>query len=398
MKHHTKFTAILLALLLTVGLLTGCSASAAETIPSTDLVVVALQGSNMPSVGGALEPYLEEAVSADTGSSFTLIVADGTPFQAGRLSWDERTSLNQAHWKEEKADRAAQAQALMASATAQTPETDLLGGLDMAARAAKDGTADQQKLVIVHNGIPTAGALSFLGADLASLDEATIQTLVARLQEQQALPDLSGVEVTWLYLGEGCAPQETVSPQIRTNLQTLWQTILEGCGAQVTFKTTLPDTDAVEGAPAVTPVTCSKEQTTLPDLEEPVALDPAAVGFEPDSAELTDPAATAEFLAPYAQAICRSDDGNRYVVAGSTADTAGSTAESSTRFGLQRARAVCEVLTKALDVQEDRLVAVGIGNLPTSVRSESDQDNRSVWLANAASDLGRELLQIGLKE
>ena len=70
----------------------------------------------------------------------------------------------------------------MASATAQTPETDLLGGLDMAARAAKDGTADQQKLVIVHNGIPTAGALSFLGADLASLDEATIQTLVARLQ------------------------------------------------------------------------------------------------------------------------------------------------------------------------------------------------------------------------
>ena len=59
MKHHTKFTAILLALLLTVGLLTGCSASAAETIPSTDLVVVALsrRGAGALSGGSRLCGY-----------------------------------------------------------------------------------------------------------------------------------------------------------------------------------------------------------------------------------------------------------------------------------------------------------------------------------------------------
>lgn len=396
MKHPTKITAILPALLLAAGLLTGCSAKAAEKISSTDLTVVALQGSNMPAASaGLLEPYLEEAVSADSGSSFTLILADGAPFQAGHLSWDTRTSLNGAHWKEEKAQRIAAAEELLTQ-TAQTPETDLLGALDLAARASKDGTADKKKLVIVHNGIPGAGSLSFAGADLASLDEAAVQSLVARLQERQALPDLTGLEVTWIYLGEGCAPQQTVSPQIRTSLEGLWQSVLEACGAaKVTFKTTLPDTGAVEGAPAVTPVTCSQEQTTLPDLQEPVSLDPTAIGFEPDSAELTDPAATAAYLAPYAEAI-RREGGARYVVAGSTADTAGSTADSSTRFGLKRAQAVCRVLTQDLDVQEDCLAAVGIGNLPTSVRSEDDQANRAVWLVEADTDLGRELLEAGL--
>ena len=110
---------------------------------------------------------------------------------------------------------------------------------------------------------------------------------------------------------------------------------------------------------------------------------------------MSDPAAAAEYLAPYAEAI-QQDADSRYVVAGSTADTAGSTAESSTRFGLERARSVCEVLTRDLEVSEDLLVPLGVGNLPTSVRSADDQANRTVWLVAADTDLGRELLDVGL--
>lgn len=398
MKSNCKLAALALALVMMIGLLTGCSASAEEKPASTDLVVVALQGANMPAASAALlEPYLSEAVSADAGSSFTLILADGSPFQAGYVKWDCKESLNEAHWKEEKEQRISQCVEIL-NQTARTPETDLLGALNLASRALSDGSADQKKLVIVHNGIPTAtgGCLSFIGADLGLLNESIVQTLAAQLQEEQALPDLTGVDVDWIYLGEGVEPQQSVSSQSYANLQLLWQTVLEDAGAEtVTFKSTLPDTGAVEGAPAVTAVACSRQQVTLPDLSEPVALNPAAVGFEADSTTLSDPAAAAEYLAPYAEAI-QQDADSRYVVAGSTADTAGSTAESSTRFGLERARSVCEVLTRDLEVSEDLLVPLGVGNLPTSVRSADDQANRTVWLVAADTDLGRELLDVGL--
>lgn len=395
MKSNCKLAALALALVMMIGLLTGCSASAEEKPASTDLVVVALQGANMPAASAALlEPYLSEAVSADAGSSFTLILADGVPFQAGHVKWDCKESLNEAHWKEEKEQRISQCVEIL-NQTARTPETDLLGALNLASRALNDGSAENRELIVVHIGIPTAGSFSFVGADLAALDESTVQTLAAQLQEEQALPDLTGVDVDWIYLGEGVEPQQSVSSQSYANLQLLWQTVLEDAGAEtVTFKSTLPDTGAVEGAPAVTAVACSRQQVTLPDLSEPVPLDPAAIGFAADSAELSDPATTAEYLAPYAEAIRR--DAIRCVVAGSTADTAGSTAESSTRFGLERARSVCEILTRDLDVSEDLLVPLGVGNLPTSVRSADDQANRTVWLVAADTDLGRELLDVGL--
>lgn len=83
-------------------------------------------------------------------------------------------------------------------------------------------------------------------------------------------------------------------------------------------------------------------------------------------------------------------------MAGSTAYIVGSTTDSSTRFGLERAQLVCEVLTRDLQVSEDLLVSLGIGNLPTSVRSEEDQKNWIVWLVAADTDLGRELLDVGL--
>lgn len=47
-------------------------------------------------------------------------------------------------------------------------------------------------------------------------------------------------------------------------------------------------------------------------------------------------------------------------------------------------------------MSEDLLVLLGIGNLQTSVRSEDDQKNRTVWLVAADSDLERELLDVGL--
>lgn len=235
---------------MTIGLLTGCSVKAEEKTPSTDLVVVALQGSNMPAASAeVLDPYLEEAVSAEIGSSFTLIVADGMPFNRGHVTWSSRESLNEAHWKDEKEERISQCIDIL-NQKAKAPETDLLGALDLASRALKDGDAVQKNLIIVHNGVTTAGSLSFIGADLAALDESAIQDLIAQLTEKPVLPDLTGVQVDWIYLGEGIAPQESASSQIRANLQKLWKTVLETSGADtVTFKSTLPDTGAVEGAP-----------------------------------------------------------------------------------------------------------------------------------------------------
>lgn len=156
-------------------------------------------------------------------------------FPGGRVKWDSCESLNETHWKDEKKARIAQCTEIL-NQKARTPETDLRGTLDLASRALRDGTAKKKKLIIVHNGILTAGGLSFVGADLASLDENTVQDPIAQLTEKQALPDLTGFQVDWIYLVKGVEPQQSASSQSRANLQLLWQTALETCGVDtVTF-------------------------------------------------------------------------------------------------------------------------------------------------------------------
>ena len=133
-------------------------------------------------------------------------------------------------------------------------------------------------------------------------------------------------------------------------------------------------------------------QTTV--LTTPVALDSDQLGFAPDQWQLSDPDQAAAQLAPLAQALCASPD-TRCILAGSTADTAGSTLETSQHFSLQRAKQVQQVLCD-LGVPADQLTALGLGNVSTSVRSTDPAANRVVWIVPTNNPLAEEFLSVGL--
>ena len=363
--------------------LSGCTGRVA----STDLAIVTLNGQNMPALQGdedAVRSYIEAACAADTGSTVSVIIADGTPYQAGFLSFNEKESKNGHFWAQEQAQRVESAVQLLTS-TAATPETNPLDAIRLAARSLQSGTAEQKVLVVAHSGISTTGALSMQNLDLAALDQ-----LLGQLSEQGYMADLQGVDVHWLYLGDTDGAQADLSPAQVQQLRDFWQSYLEQCGAQsVTFHEDLPAHTANSAAPAVSVLA---PQATV--LTTPVALDSDQLGFAPDQWTLSDPDQAAAQLAPLAQALCASPE-TRCVLAGSTADTDGSTIESSQAFSLQRAQQVKQVLCD-LGVQPDQLTALGLGNLSTSVRSTDPAANRVVWIVPVDDPLAQEFLSVGL--
>lgn len=364
--------------------LSGCTGRVA----STDLAIVTLNGQNMPALQGdedAVRSYIEAACAADTGSTVSVIIADGTPYQAGFLSFNEKESKNGHFWAQEQAQRVESAVQLLTS-TAATPETNPLDAIRLAARSLQSGTAEQKVLVVAHSGISTTGALSMQNLDLAALDQ-----LLGQLSEQGYIADLQGVDVHWLYLGDTDGAQPDLSPAQVQQLRDFWQSYLqEVCGAQsVTFHEDLPAHTANSAAPAVSVLA---PQTTV--LTTPVALDSDQLGFAPDQWQLSDPDQAAAQLAPLAQALCASPD-TRCILAGSTADTAGSTLETSQRFSLQRAQQVQQVLCD-LGVPADQLTALGLGNVSTSVRSTDPAANRVVWIVPTNNPLAEEFLSVGL--
>lgn len=363
--------------------LSGCTGRVA----STDLAIVTLNGQNMPALQGdedAVRSYIEAACAADTGSTVSVIIADGTPYQAGFLSFNEKESKNGHFWAQEQAQRVESAVQLLTS-TAATPETNPLDAIRLAARSLQSGTAEQKVLVVAHSGISTTGALSMQNLDLAALDQ-----LLGQLSEQGYMADLQGVDVHWLYLGDTDGAQADLSPAQVQQLRDFWQSYLEQCGAQsVTFHKDLPAHTANSAAPAVSVLA---PQATV--LTTPVALDSDQLGFAPDQWTLSNPDQAAAQLAPLAQALCASPE-TRCVLAGSTADTDGSTIESSQAFSLQRAQQVKQVLCD-LGVQPDQLTALGLGNLSTSVRSTDPAANRVVWIVPVDDPLAQEFLSVGL--
>lgn len=363
--------------------LSGCTGRVA----STDLAIVTLNGQNMPTLQGdedAIRSYIKAACAADTGSTVSVIIADGAPYQAGFLSFDQKESKNGHFWAQEQAQRMESAIQMLGSA-AVTPQTNPLAAIRLAARSLQSGTAEQKVLVVAHSGISTTGALSMQNLDLAALDQ-----LLGQLSEQGYMADLQGVDVQWLYLGDTDGAQADLSPTQVQQLQDFWQSYLEECGAQsVTFHEDLPVHAANSAAPAVSILV---PQATA--LTAPVALDSDQLGFAPDQWQLSNPDQAAAQLAPLAQALCASPD-TRCILAGSTADTAGSTLETSQRFSLQRAQQVQQVLCD-LGVPADQLTALGLGNLSTSVRSTDPAANRVVWIVPTNNPLAEEFLSVGL--
>lgn len=127
------------------------------------------------------------------------------------------------------------------------PELDMITALAQSAQAT-DGNAVSD-VIVVSNGIQTAGDLR-LQEGFSADPSLQIRNLVAN----NALPDLRGVHVHWVGIGQTSGDQPTFATASINALKALWTQIIEVSGGQVTFEGNVKLADGNPEGPAVSQV------------------------------------------------------------------------------------------------------------------------------------------------
>lgn len=324
-QRLSRWSAGAAACVLAAGL-AGCGAGASASPEATGpeaagaLVVVVGAHSNMPSpaLAGRSASAVDTALRQQ--SRFSMVVADGAPFDATGLS-------------AEPVDREAVDEAV-AGARAQTAESDLLGALGRAAGALAEQPG-LRTLVVLDSGLSTTGALNFTAPGMF---DAQPQEVADALRDGQQLPDLSGVRVVFHGLGDTAEPQQTLDPIRRAQLVAIWSAVVRQAGAAGVQVEGMPLAgEPIAGLPPVATIEpglgyrCDGATMTLTG---------GPFAYRPNTDEFMDPAATLDALRPVAEQLRagRIDS----VLFGTTA-AVGEPADQI-RFSDERAQAVADLL------------------------------------------------------
>ncbi len=391
MKKILMFVLVVLAIIY----LAGCNGTeGAEYQSGIDLAIVYGHHANAPT------PVLNSSTVADAiyGStasygSVTVVVNDGAPYAAA--SYDiaaPKQGLSNTKRAEIAQTQASQIISVLSSAQASTPEVDTLAAISLAARSLESAQGEKAVLVL-DSGLSTCGYMDFT----QNLLRADGQTVVDYLKQNKALPDLSGVSVAWMGLGDVSGIQQALTPSALETLKELWTQVLNEAGASsVTFAPDLPGKPEAEGLPYVTPVRIMQDAPIDVDVsevsfEQPIVLDETKILFLPDSDKFANADAATECLRPIAEQLVAHPE-LTLVLAGTTA-TVGSN-ENCKALSKQRAEAVKALLVE-LGAPEDSFETIlGLGYNheyhipdigPNGMLNGNAAANRSVILFDADS-------------
>ena len=226
--------------------------------------------------------------------------------------------------------------------------------------------------------LSTASLLDFSAGGLI---EQSPEEIVSQLEQRHAIPDLSGIEVRVMGLGQTAGDQPELTAGYRHKLQEIWTAILNasGCLSLEIDPTPLGGT-APEGLPAVSIVPVVAHALSFSDdtgLSSVIRFDETAIKFNGDSADPSDLAQAQEILAPIA-AILRDTPGTQIVLAGMTASVGG----DGVALSLARAEAVKGILVQA-GVDRDCITCVGLGRADNCLRV-NDLDTNGCLVEKAA--------------
>lgn len=395
MKHSIIF--IVTAALTLV--LSGCGSTRSETVSSdsdsgsTHTVYVIENSSNVPMTDAAMLQPLE---TYSTGSCATVIVADGAPETLGTVDYVS-TAKNSAQ-VELEANRWKTGLHTALAVTPNDPECDLLRGFQLASRALTTRSTQNQLVVVVSNGISTAGLLRMQDVvpDITALDTGEI---VERLRDLHEIPSWSeDVRFQWFYLGEAGGTQSRLTSAQVTWLRQLWVEILTAGGVlqeNIDFRDDLPTLSANSDAPNTSSIAVTGEDFDLTAFlaGEPLVLE--KIRFKGDLAEYYSPVDAQAAIKHLGDQLNAAHSSQTYLIVGSTA---GNTAysDSALRLSRDRAQRVADDLIEAAPQLRERVVAIGIGNQETSLRQSNDALNRAVFIVSSTNNaLFEELCRLG---
>lgn len=343
-------------------LMTGCSDTGNDVIA---LAVVGSPHSNAPSFP-INAPSIKDKLynCCYTHGSVSFITNDGNPkvvYQTN-IPKPEKSGLSENKKKIIATAYTNQLLKELSDLQSNVPEVDTLKAISYASKTLLGNSSEDKVLVIMDSGLSTVGYLDFT----KGLLNADTDAIIEALEKAEAIPDLTDVNVMWMFMGQTAAPQQELSEAQKNKLEDIWTAILTKSGAKsIEFVTdiasdepsdSLPNVSIVDVQNRTIDVETSEVEIVIEPPIETIVLDNTSVRFIGDKAEFVDYEEASSVLKKYAEILLAHPNNKVYVI--------GTTATGSTDFcnilSVNRANAVCEVLI-AGGVPESQLIPIGLG-------------------------------------
>jgi hypothetical protein len=106
---------------------------------------------------------------------------------------------------------------------------DLVGALSLASRSLAN-VKGKKSVFVFSNGFQTSGLPNF-NSDFPS-DFVSVDKILSTLVEGKALPDLTGIDVSWIGIGQVTSRQEPLSQQAQNVLEYFWTQLIGKSGGK----------------------------------------------------------------------------------------------------------------------------------------------------------------------
>lgn len=360
-----KILLVVMIMILGMGMLTGCESENPEIALA---VVVGKHGNSMEIPLNA--PSIRDAVynSCYTYGSVAFVSVDGNPkvyYQAnipkpevGGLTESKKQSIANGYTEQLLGE--------IQQAYPEVAEVDTLKAIQQAAFALHGSSETADKvMVIMDSGLSTVGYLDFT----KGLLEADVENIVEALNEAEAIPNIQGMSVVWMFNGQTASPQQELSERQKNKLQEIWSAILlEGGATEVRFTSDIASDLSDEVFPEVSLVDVESRSIDVNTeervpveivIEEPiktVVLDNTSVQFVGDKAVFVDKDLAMSHIKELANQLLSHPHNKVYVIG----TTASGDREFCKQLSIDRAQLVTNALID-LGVPESQLIPMGLG-------------------------------------